>query len=487
MVDPNFSGINPENLLGTIKSLESGSKTLHESKNAYSSRFQKFGLDTGALTEIGKIASWVDDELPMLRRRQALAAAMEFEGVGPKPTMVQLREPIWTVQQARQEGANLAKEANGLADMDPAKAGPVFHRIAQELAAHKGDPDFDSSFYAKMDPNLVKHLPMAIVMSNAPTAEDDTKVFGAAFTAAVNADNPAPGFNKVLDLFHGDIPKDDPGAVFNRALMQGDDPDMWDVAWKHLKKAVTDLGDPKATWTVHAGLVAGVIGFQSHLSEKLWGEAEKFSQEAKAAYEKRINAMSPKERAQFRKETRAAAKARNAASREAERIYGKYGLGPMSRFMEASVGDSARWLIDTAPFIRGGSASAEAGWLGKVFKTGDRLPLVGTLLTIGGIAYDIKVNHSDADVAVTSNVASLGVGMAATWGTEALIVAAAGGPVGWAVGAGILVGAGLGYAAYYVLNTETGKKAIHAVTNAVKDVGKSIGGAAKTVGGWLGL
>ncbi|MFB7332100.1 hypothetical protein ACFC00_10650 [Streptomyces adustus] len=487
MGDPNFSGINPENLLKTINNLASGSKTLHESRTAYFSRFQALGLDTGSLTEIGKIASWVDDELPMLRRRQKLAAAMEFEGVGPRPTMVQLREPVWTVRQAREEGADLAAQADELKDMDPAEAGPEFHRIAQELAAHKGDPDFDSSFYARMDPNLVKNLPMAVAMSDAPTAREDIKTFGAAFTAAVNADEPAPGFDKVLDLFHGDIPEDDPGAVFNRALLQGDDPDLWDTAWKHLEKAVTDLGDPKATWTVHAGLLASVIGFQSHLSEQLRGEAEQFSREAEAAYEKRVNAMSPKERARFRTETRAAAKASKAASREAERIYGKYGLGPMSRFMEASVGDSARWFADKAPFIRGGSAGAEAGWLGKVFRTGDRLPLVGTLLTVGGIAYDIKVNHSDPDVAVTSNVVSLGVGMATTWGTEALVVAAAGGPVGWAVGAGILVGAGLGYGAYYVLNTQTGKKAVHAVTHAVEDVGKSIGGAAESVGGWLGL
>jgi hypothetical protein len=485
MTDPNFSGINPENLMRTINNLVSGSRTLHQGRVAYSSRFQKFGLDTSALTEIDRIASWVDDELPMLRRRQALAAAMEFKGVGPRPTMVQLREPVWTVQQARQQGADLAKETDALADMDPADAGPEFHRIAAELAQHKGDPDFDSSFYAKMDPRLVKNLPLAIVRSGDPTAEEDTKVFGAAFTAAVNADQPAPGFDKVLDLFHADIPKDEPGAVFNRALMQGDDPDLWDKAWKHLKKAVTDLGDPKATWTVHAGLLASVIGFQSHLSEQLWDEADKFSQDAKAAYEKRINAMTPQERAQFRRDTRAAAKASKAASREAEQVYGKFGMGSMSRFMETSVGDSGRWLVDKAPFIRG--AASDAGWLGKVFKTGDRLPLVGTLLTIGGIAYDIKVNHSDADVAVTSNVASLGAGMAATWGTEVLITAAAGGPVGWAVGAGILVGAGIGYGAYYLLNTPTGKRAIHAAANAVKDVGKGLDSAAKTVGGWLGL
>ncbi|MER5545800.1 hypothetical protein ABT072_25870 [Streptomyces sp. NPDC002589] len=484
MVDPNFSGINPENLLNTINSLVSGSKIMHQAKTGYYSRFQQFGLDTGNLTEIDKIASWVDGELPMLRRRQALAAAMEFHGVGPKPTLVQLPEPIWTVQQARQEGAKLAEEANKLADMDRSKAGPEFHTIALELAAHRGDPDFDSSFYAKMDPKFVKHLPTAIMTANAPTAEEDAKTFGAAFTAAVNAQSPAPGFDKVVQLFHGGIPKNEPDAVFNRALMQGDDPDLWDIAWKHLKKATIDLTDPKATWTVHAGLLASVISVQSQLADKFWEQAKKLQTEANALRQKRMNAMTPAERRAYKRETSRFAKASKGAEAEAERIFSKYGLGSMSRLMDASVGDSARWFLDKVPYARG--ASADAGWLGKVFRTGDRLPLVGTLLTIGGIAYDIKVNHSDTDVAVTSNVASMGAGMAGTWMGVAG-VAAMGGPVGWGVAAGIVVGAGVGYGVYYVLNTNTGKKAIHAVTNTVKDIGKGIGDTAKTVGGWLGL
>lgn len=485
MVDPNFSGINPANLMKTINSLSSGSKILHQGKTGYLGRFQKFGLDASHLAEIGKVASWVDDELPMLRRRQALAAAMEFEGVGPKPPMVQLREPVWTVQQAHNEGEELAKEAANLAAMGPDEAGPAFHRIAEELAKRSKDPDFTSAFYASMDPDLVKNLPMAIAVAGAPTAKEDAKVFGTAFTTAASAEKPAPGFNKVLDLFHGDLPEDEPGAIFNRALMQGDDPDVWDTAWKHLQKAVTDLGDPKATWTVHAGLVAGVFGVQSKLADQLWDESGKFSQAAKAAYERRINAMTPAERAKFRKETRNNAKASKAASRQAERTFAKYGLGSFSRLMEASLGDSARWLADKVPHINT-PAGVKGGWLAKGFRAGSRVPLVGSLLTIGGIAYDIKVNNAETDVAIASNVASLGAGMAGTWMGVAG-VAALGGPVGWGVAAGIVVGVGLGYAAYYAFNTDTGKKVVNAVSDAAKDVGKSIGGAAKKVGGWLGF
>ncbi|CAM5563490.1 hypothetical protein ACWGUP_02560 [Streptomyces diastaticus] len=486
MTDPNFSGINPDNLMKTITSLVSGSKTLQQGKNSYIGRFRKFGLETTHLTELGKIASWVDDELPMLRRRQTLAAAMEFEGVGPKPPMVQLREPVWTVKQAHAEGKKLAEEAEGLAEMGPDEAGPAFHRIAQELAKHGKDPDFASAFYANMDPEVVNNLPVAIAAAGAPTAKEDAKIFGTAFTAAVSAEKPAPGFHKILDMFHGDLPEDEPGALFNRALMQNDDPDLWETGWKHLQKAITDLGDPKATWTVHAGLVAGVIGIQSNLADKFWNEAGKFSQAAKAAYDRRINAMTPADRAKFKKETRANAKASKAASRQAERLFAKYGMGSFSRLMELSVGDSARWLADKVPYIKAPAGAVKGGWMGKAFRAGGRVPLVGSLLTIGGIAYDIKVNGADTDVAVASNVASLGAGMAGTWAGVAG-VAALGGPVGWGVAAGIVVGAGLGYAAYYALNTDTGKKAVKAVTNTAKDIGKGVAGAAKKVGGWLGF
>ncbi|MFE1149709.1 hypothetical protein ACFW42_21665 [Streptomyces albidoflavus] len=117
MTDPNFSGINPDNLSRNITRPASGSKTLQQGKNAYTSRFRRLGLDTTHLTELGRIASWVDDELPMLRRRQTLAAAMEFEGVGPKSPMVMVREPVWTAKRAHAEAEKLAEKAAGIADL----------------------------------------------------------------------------------------------------------------------------------------------------------------------------------------------------------------------------------------------------------------------------------------------------------------------------------------------------------------------------------
>ncbi|MDT9701467.1 hypothetical protein [Streptomyces sp. P17] len=486
MVDPNFSGINPDNLLRTIKNLESSSKTLHSSKSSYLSRFQKFGLDSSNLTQIGKIASWIDDELPMLRRRQALAAAMELDQKGmQKPgAMVQLREPIATIGEARESGKKLAEDANKAAELDPSKAGAEFHRIATELAKHKGDPDFASAFYAKMDPDLVKNLPTVIAAANASTAKDDVKIFGSAFTTAVSTETPAPGFGKKAALFHGELSKNEPTAVLNRALMQGDNPDLWDLAWKHTQIAAKKLLDPADTWSDSAGLLASVIGVQSKFAAQFWEQSQKFSDAASQLYEQRINAMSAADKRAFKNATKRAARASRQSAREAERILAKYGMGSFSRLMEASVADGGSWLISKVTGLRPPSTTT---LFGRALRAGGKLPLVGSLLTIGAIGWDIS-NGEEEDVAVAANVGGMAAGMAGTWAATAT-VAAVGGPVGWGIAAGVVLGFGVGYGVSYLIKTDVGRKAVNAVTGAAKSAGKAIGDAASgvknTVSGWF--
>ncbi|MFI8302699.1 hypothetical protein ACIF80_04455 [Streptomyces sp. NPDC085927] len=482
MVDPNFSGINPDNLLRTIKDLESGSKALHSAKTSYFSRFQKFGLDTADLTEIKKIAGWTDDELPILRRRQALAAAMETDTGGIKRgAMVQLREPVPSVGEAREDGKKLAEEINKAADLDPSKAGAEFHRIAVELAKHKGDPDFTSAFYARMKPQLLKILPVAVAAADAPSAENDVKAFGSAFTTAVKAASPAPGFDRTAALFHGDIGKDEPTAVFNRALMQGDDTDLWAIAWKHTKVAVTKLGDPADTWSDTAGLLASVIGMQAKYAGHLWERSQKFSDEASRLYQRRINSMSPEDRRKFKKDTRRAARAARQSAHEAERILTKYGMGSFSRLLEVSITDGGSWLIGKVPGLRPPSS---ATLFGRALHAGGKLPLVGTVLTVGAIGWDIG-HGEEKDVAVAANVGGMAAGAGATLGAMALV----GGPVGWSIAAGVVAGFGIGYGTSYVIKSPIGREAVNIVTGAAKETGEAISNTTssvkKTVIGWF--
>ena len=60
-------------------------------------------------------------------------------------------------------------------------------------------------------------------------------------------------------------------------------------------------------------------------------------------------------------------------------------------------------------------------------------------------------------------------------------VAWCGGPVGWGIAAGVAVGFGAGYAVSYIAKTESGKRAINQVTEAVKGIGDDIGDAATDV------
>ncbi|MCX3285780.1 hypothetical protein OR263_03400 [Streptomyces sp. NEAU-H22] len=486
MVDPDFSGINPENLLRTIKILESGSNNLRDAQCSYMSRFQKLRLETSNLTEIRKIAGWIDDELPMLRRRQALAAAMELdrEGIQNPGTMVLLREPVATISEARGAGRELAQDANTAAGLDPGKAGLEFHRIAEELAKHKGDPDFASSFYAAMDPDLVENLPIAVVKADARSAMADVKVFGSTFTTAVNAETPAPGFGKRAALFHGRFTKDEPTAVFNRALMQGDDPDLWNLAWKHTQIAARKLLDPADTWSDTVGLLAGVIGVQSKYAGHFWNQAQRFSGAAAQLKQQRVDAMSKGEKRELKNATSRAARTSAKSAREAERILAKYGMGSFSRLMEASVADGGSWLIHKVPGLT--PPSTTSLW-GRTLHTGGRLPLVGTLLTVGATGWDIR-NGEERDVAVAANASGMAAGMAGTWaGTAA--VAIAGGPVGWGIAAGVVAGFGAGYVASYVAKTETGRESVNSATGATKRAGKVIYDAAsdvrRSVSGWL--
>ncbi|KES07973.1 hypothetical protein BU52_05970 [Streptomyces toyocaensis] len=487
MADPNFSGINPDNLLRTIKDLESGSKALHGARTVYLSRFRALGLDTTHLTEIGRIAGWVDDELPILRRRQALAAAMEkgrggFQG--GSGAMVPVREPVSGIGEARAKGRALAEEIDEAAGLPPGAAGAEFHRIASVLAEHKGDPDFASAFYATIDPAVLKELPVTVAAAKAPTAEADAKLFGLAFTTAVDADPPAPGFTKAVALFHGEIGRGEPTAVFNRALLQGDDAELWAVAWRHTTIAVRKLGDPADTWSDTAGLLASVIGMQAKYAGHFWERSQSFSDEASRLYQRRVDSMSAEERRRFKKDTRRAARAARQSAREAERVLARFGMGSFSRLMEFSVADGGSWLIGRVPGL---APPNSATLFGRALHTGGKLPLVGTVLTVGAIGWDIG-HGEEKDVAVAANVGGMAAGAGGTW-LGVAGVALAGGPLGWGISAGVVIGFGTGYGISYIIKSEAGKRAVNAVTDTVKDGGRAVVAAAsdvrKTVSGWF--
>lgn len=469
-----FSGIDPTALQNMIKSFTGDSASLSGGAQSLKTKFASFGLDTGPLDELIGISRWADDQAPMLRRRQALAVAMSKPG--QSTPMVQVPEPVLTAKQAQTDGTKAAGQANAAEKEAAGPAGTDFHKIAQELAAHKDDPDWTSAFYAGLDPKLAAQLPSVIAATHSPTGKDDMATFADAFHTAMNAAKPAPGFDKVLTLFQGPVPKNDPSAVWNRALMQKDDPNLWSIAWADL----TDIFVPKDSWSTEGGILQGVLAGQAQYAHLITERADRFAKAAQALHDYRVNSktLTTAQRNAIKKLTGNLGRASEADLRQAEGVLAKFNLGGLSKLMNASVTDAAK------PLLHGAAADSEV--LGKFLRVGEKVPVVGAVLTIGGTWWDIR-NGTDPDVAVTANVGSLAVGAGAGWAMEAATVAIAGGPVGWAAGAGILVAAGVGYAAYRFLESDTGKAMIKGTEHAVEGAAKDVGHAAKSVGHWLGL
>lgn len=470
-----FSGIDPQALNGMITSFTKDGSNLGTRAASYKTSFAGLGLETGPLDELIGISRWADDQAPMLRRRQALAAAMSKPGGSHSP-MVRIPEPVMTAKQAQTEGGKAAKDADAAEKLPAGQAGDAFHTVAEELAAHKDDPDWTSAFYAGLDPELAAQLPSVIAATHSSTGKQDMATFADAFRTAMHAATPAPGFDKTLALFQGPVPKDDPSAVWNRSLMQGDDQDLWDVAWADLK----DLFVPKDNWSSEGGVLQGVLAGQAQYASLIRDRADRFAKFAQALHDYRVNSpsLTSAQRRVIKKLTGQMARASEADLRQAEGTLAKFHLGGLSQLMNTSVTDAVN------PLLRG--AGGDSKVLGSFLRTGEKVPVVGAVLTLGGTWWDIK-NGTDPDVAVTANVGSFALGAGAGWAAEAATVAIAGGPVGWAAGAGILVAAGVGYASYRFLESDTGKKMIKGTEHAVEGAAKDLGSAAKSVGHFLGL
>jgi hypothetical protein len=212
-----FSGIDPKALNGMIGSFKNDKEQLRQGVSSIKSRFARHGIDTQPLTELLAICGWLDDQLPMLKRRQGLAAAMDKD-----PTrihMVQVPEPVITSSQAQSDGKSLADEFNKNTSGDTA-AGLKYRAMAQELAAHKDDPDYCSAFYANLDPPIqAENLPSLLASTGSPTAGDDLKIFSEALGTAFSATYPAPGLDKVKNLYLAPVPKGAYAMGWDRAAM----------------------------------------------------------------------------------------------------------------------------------------------------------------------------------------------------------------------------------------------------------------------------
>ncbi|MBE9376397.1 hypothetical protein IQ251_18250 [Saccharopolyspora sp. HNM0983] len=98
-------------------------------------------------------------------------------------------------------------------------------------------------------------------------------------------------------------------------------------------------------------------------------------------------------------------------------------------------------------------------------KVGSKLPVAGLVITGAGIGYDVGIAEKDPTTSVASGLGGYAAGAA----TGALVFAA-GGPVGWAIGLGVVASVGAGFA----------------IEEWGDDVAGAVGDAAGAVGDWAG-
>lgn len=151
-----FSGIDPNKLPGTINSLQHDTTRLHDAAAGFTTRFARHGIDTQPLTRLMSIAHWASDQLPGLRRRQHLAAALsEYT---PNTTMMFIPDSMITPGAA----AKSAKDGKALAkryeQQIEAHDGVVSQDLFAALAAHSKDGDFLNAFYTELGPTRMSQL-----------------------------------------------------------------------------------------------------------------------------------------------------------------------------------------------------------------------------------------------------------------------------------------------------------------------------------------
>ena len=146
-----FSGIDPQQLGDMTGSITSRTNQAQTPLNDWSGKANRIGLDTTRLTAISKDLGWAQQQVPMLNRRHTMAQAAAQQG-GDPPGFMQTAGAgaldFPTQQAAQAAGSADGKKALQALQNHDGNTDP----IAQELAAHSGDPDYMAAFFKALGP-----------------------------------------------------------------------------------------------------------------------------------------------------------------------------------------------------------------------------------------------------------------------------------------------------------------------------------------------
>lgn len=178
--DADFAGIDPVQLKGMIGDLEDTRSLIEEKIPGLKDDFARVSLDYKHINTLTGVSTWINDELPMLKRRHSMAEQLSKENneYGFTNGMVQTE---WTGHfKTREEAQAKAKELAGKYK----KPGELPDDVWDQIRKYQFDPDFAETFAKELGPDKIGWLSGRA--KNAESWGDDEKTGEGRFQAIAN-------------------------------------------------------------------------------------------------------------------------------------------------------------------------------------------------------------------------------------------------------------------------------------------------------------
>jgi len=227
-VSVTFASVDVEGLALLVARLEGAASSLHGVCADLTGRANALDVPVTELRKVEHIATWVDGELPGLRRRLDLARLADTAvPIALRGGVVTIVEPVLDARQAEVVGRGLAAELVAV-DSAGEQAAVRLRALLARLEGHVGDPDVMSGFYAELGTARTERLAYVVaeMASGLAVREEwsgrgarDLQVLGRGFAAALHDADPPAGLAATVAAF-GRAPADHDVAWGRLALLQ---------------------------------------------------------------------------------------------------------------------------------------------------------------------------------------------------------------------------------------------------------------------------
>jgi hypothetical protein len=174
-----FVGIDPTSMKAMNNDLATAQALIKSELPALRKAFGKASIPVTSLDRLGAVGKWIEQELPMLQRRQTLAAQLQKVALQGGQNLLMVKTE-WSGNFPSAEAAVArAKELAGRS-----KAGELPPEVWAELAQNQDDPDFAEAFVKAIGPDAARLLGASTGNPKAWNGKDDPQAPGRYSTLA---------------------------------------------------------------------------------------------------------------------------------------------------------------------------------------------------------------------------------------------------------------------------------------------------------------